>query len=319
MAGQDILSFLGSGEWVSGEEMASRQGISRAAVWKQIKSLKAKGYEIEASTKKGYRLARRTDLLDVDLILSGLKTKWLGKDICFRREVSSTNELAKSMTSVCQNGTVVLAEIQTQGRGRLSRPWASPPGGIWMSLVLKPQIPLAHAFRVNMAVSVAASKAIHNLYGLDTGIKWPNDLQVNERKICGILMEVSAEVDRLDYAVVGLGINANVDVSGFPEEWRSTSLRQELGREISRVELIQKILQEIEGAYEKMGSREIYEEWRGLSTTLGRQVRIISLEGDLTGEVVDLAEDGALLLMAKGGLKRMLAGDCVHLRPLEDL
>ena len=319
MAGQDILSFLGSGEWVSGEEMASRQGISRAAIWKQIKNLKAKGYEIEASTKKGYRLARKPDLLDADLIRFGLKTKWLGKDLCCRREVSSTNEVARSIASDCQNGTVVLAEIQTQGRGRLSRPWASPPGGIWMSLVLKPQMSLAQAFRVNMAVSVAASRAIQNLYGLDTGIKWPNDLLLNERKICGILMEVSAEVDRLEYAVVGLGINANVDVSGFPAEWRSTSLRQELGREVSRVELIQRILQEIEEAYEKMGSKEVYEEWRRRSVTLGRQVRITSVDGDLTGEAVDLAEDGALLLMAKGGLKRMLAGDCVHLRPLEDL
>jgi len=319
LAGQDILSFLGSGEWVSGEEMASRQGISRAAIWKQIKNLKAKGYEIEASTKKGYRLARKPDLLDADLIRFGLKTKWLGKDLCCRREVSSTNEVARSIASDCQNGTVVLAEIQTQGRGRLSRPWASPPGGIWMSLVLKPQMSLAQAFRVNMAVSVAASRAIQNLYGLDTGIKWPNDLLLNERKICGILMEVSAEVDRLEYAVVGLGINANVDVSGFPAEWRSTSLRQELGREVSRVELIQRILQEIEEAYEKMGSKEVYEEWRRRSVTLGRQVRITSVDGDLTGEAVDLAEDGALLLMAKGGLKRMLAGDCVHLRPLEDL
>ena len=187
-----------------------------------------------------------------------------------------------------------------------------------MSLVLKPQIPLAQAFRVNMAVSVAASRAIQNLYGLDTGIKWPNDLLVNERKICGILMEISAEVDRLEYAVVGLGINANVDVSGFPEEWRSTSLRHELGREVSRAELIQKILQEMEEAYEKMGSKEVYEEWRRRSVTIGRRVRITSVEGDMMGEAVDLAEDGALLLMAKGGLKRVLAGDCVHLRPLED-
>jgi len=298
--------------------MASRQGISRAAVWKQIKNLKARGYKIEASTKKGYRLAKKPDLLDADLIHSGLKTKWLGKDLCCRHEVSSTNEVARSIARDCQNGTVILAEIQTQGRGRLCRPWASPPGGVWMSLVLKPQMPLAQVFRVNMAVSVAVSRSIQALYGLNADIKWPNDLLINERKICGILMEVSAEVDRLEYAVVGLGINANVDVSGFPAEWNSTSLSQELGREVSRVELIQMILQEMEEAYEKMGSKEIYEEWRRRSTTLGRQVRITSLEGDLTGEAVDLAEDGALLLRAKEGLKRMVAGDCVHLRPLED-
>ncbi len=312
------MSLLGCGDWVSGEEMASRKGISRAAVWKQIKNLKAKGYEIEASTKKGYRLARMPDLLDADLIQYGLKTKWLGKDLRCHREVSSTNEVARSMARDCQSGTVILAEVQTQGRGRLCRPWASPPGGIWMSLVLKPQMPLAQVFRLNMVVSVAVSRSIQALYGLNADIKWPNDLLINERKICGILMEVSAEVDRLEYVVVGLGINANVDVSGFPAEWNSTSLSQELGREVSRVELIQMILQEMEEAYEKMGSQEIYEEWRRRSTTLGRQVRITSLEGDLTGEAVDLGQDGALLLKAKDGLKRMLAGDCVHLRPQED-
>jgi len=197
--------------------MASRQGISRAAVWKQIKNLKARGYEIEASTKKGYRLARKPDLLDADLIQSGLKTKWLGRDLCCRREASSTNEVARSMARDCRNGTVILAEVQTQGRGRLSRSWASPPGGIWMSLVLKPQIPLAQVFRLNMAASLAVSRSVQALFGLEAGIKWPNDLLVNERKICGILMEVSAEVDQLDYAVVGLGINANVDVQDFPQ------------------------------------------------------------------------------------------------------
>jgi BirA family biotin operon repressor/biotin-[acetyl-CoA-carboxylase] ligase len=318
LAGQDILSLLGCGDLVSGEEMASRQGISRAAVWKQIKNLKARGYEIEASTKKGYRLARKPDLLDADLIQYGLKTKWLGKDLRCHRAVSSTNEVARSMARDCQNGTVILAEVQTQGRGRLCRSWDSPPGGIWMSLVLKPQMPLAQVFRLNMAASLAVSRSIQALCGLEAGIKWPNDLLIDERKICGILMDVSAEVDRLEYAVVGLGINANVDVSGFPAEWNSTSLLQEMGREVSRIELIQMILQEIEEAYEKMGSKEIYEEWRRRSTTLGRQVRITSLEGDLTGEAVDLDEDGALLLRAKDGLKRMLAGDCVHLRPLED-
>ncbi|VVB68057.1 Putative biotin ligase [uncultured archaeon] len=312
------MSLLGSGDWVSGEEMASRQGISRAAVWKQIKNLKARGCEIEASTRKGYRLTRRPALLDADLIQCGLKTKWLGKDLRCHREVSSTNEVARSIARDCQNGTVILAEVQTQGRGRLCRPWASPPGGIWMSLVLKPQMPLAQVFRLNMAASLAVSRSIQALYGLEAGIKWPNDLLINERKICGILMDVSAEVDRLEYAVVGLGINANVDVSGFPAEWNSTSLWQELGREVSRVELIQRILQEIEEAYEKVASQEIYVEWRRRSTTLGRQVRITYQDGDLTGEAVDLAEDGALLLRTGEGLKRMLAGDCIHLRPQED-
>ncbi len=179
------------------------------------RNLRRRGYEIEASTKKGYHLTYKPDLLDADVIRSGLKTKWLGKDLRIFSEVNSTNEIAKSMASGSPNGTVILAETQTQGRGRLSRPWASPPGGVWMSLILKPEMPLASVYQINMAVSVAVSKAIFSLLGLKAGIKWPNDLLIRERKICGILMEISAEVGRLDYAVVGLGINANVGLSRF--------------------------------------------------------------------------------------------------------
>lgn len=326
--------------------MAARLGISRAAVWKQIRSLRKRGYEIESSTKKGYRLAGNCDILDADLIRSGLKTQWLGKDLRCFSEVTSTNEVARTIARECRNdainraangsartangtanigtvdetandGTVILAEVQTQGRGRLSRSWASPPGGIWMSLILRPQISLDRAYRINMAISVAICKALEGLYGLAAGIKWPNDLLIDEKKICGILMEVSAEVDRLEYVVVGIGINANVDVSGYPAEWRSTSLGQELGCGVSRVELIQKILLEIEKSYRHMDSKEIWEEWRSRSVTLGRQVRISSVSGDLLGRAVDLAEDGALMIQSRDGLHRVLAGDCIHLRALE--
>ncbi|NTV27824.1 MAG: biotin--[acetyl-CoA-carboxylase] ligase [Methanothrix sp.] len=318
MGREEILGFLGSGEWVSGEEMALRQGISRAAVWKQIRGLRLRGYEIMSSTGKGYRMANKPDLLDADIIRFGLETKWLGRDLRCFQEISSTNELAKEVARNSENGTVILAMIQTEGRGRLSRPWASPPGGIWMSLILKPKMPLSQVHQINMAVSVAVSKSIQNLYGLDAGIKWPNDILINERKVCGILMEVSAQVDRLDYAVVGLGINANVDVSGFPEEWKSTSIGHQLGGVISRAELIQKILLEVEAAYERMNSTEIYEEWRRRSITLGRHVRITSMTGDLIGVAEDLLKDGALCLKTKEGRKHVLAGDCIHLRPVEE-
>lgn len=314
MSSEEVLGFLGSGEWVSGEEIASRLGVSRAAVWKRIEGLRTKGYEIDACTKKGYRLSGKLAPLDAGLILSGLGTRWLGKDLRCYSEVESTNETARSIAPAAKNGTAILAETQAKGRGRLSRSWASPAGGVWMTLILKPEIPLAEAHRINMAVSVALAKAIRSLYGLNARIKWPNDLLIGDRKVCGILMEVSAEVDRLDYALVGIGINANVDVSGFSPEWRATSLSKELGREISRPELVQRLLQEIEEACDKMNSREVYEEWRGLSLTLGRHVCIASASGDVVGEAADLVENGALLLKTKDGIKRVLAGDCIHLR-----
>jgi BirA family biotin operon repressor/biotin-[acetyl-CoA-carboxylase] ligase len=308
---------MSSGEWVSGEEMALRQGISRAAVWKQIQGLRMRGYKIIASTRKGYLLADKPDFLDADLIRSGLKTKWMGRDMYCFLEISSTNEKAKNAAPNSEDGTVILAEIQTNGRGRLSRSWASPTGGIWMSLILKPKMPLARVYQINMAVSVAISKSIQALYGLEAGIKWPNDILIDERKVCGILMEVSAEVDSLDYAVIGIGINVNVDVSIFPDEWKSTSISYLLGESVSRIELIQKILQEIEEIYEKMDSIEVYEEWRRRSITLGKRVRIISDAYDLIGMAEDLLKDGTLCLKTKEGRKHVLAGDCIHLRALE--
>jgi BirA family biotin operon repressor/biotin-[acetyl-CoA-carboxylase] ligase len=294
--------------------MARKLSISRAAVFKQVKTLRQRGYEISSSSGKGYRLARKIDLLDADRIRGGLKTRWLGRDLQVIGQVSSTNAAAISGISSLPNGAVILAETQTEGRGRLSRPWASPPGGIWMSLVLKPIMPLNHVYQINMAVSVALCRALSDLFGLDVGVKWPNDLLIRQMKICGILMEVKAQVDRLDYAVVGLGLNANNDTSRFPAEWRSTSLAIELGHDIDRCDLICRILQEIEEACGNMGDIEIFEEWRRRSLTLNRHVLITSAAGELIGKAVDLAEDGALILQIGDERKRVLAGDCIHLR-----
>lgn len=316
--GSDLLSYLASGSWVSGEEIASNLGVSRAAVWKQVQALRTKGYQIESSTNKGYRLGANQDVLDHELIRRGLETDFVGKDLRYFREVRSTNETAREIAADCVNGTVVLAEVQTKGRGRLSRSWHSPSGGIWMSLVLKPEIPLAQAYRINMAVSVAIARAMLRLYGIRAGIKWPNDILVNDRKLCGILTEVSAETDRLEYAVVGVGINANVDVKDFAADWNATSLSIELDSQVSRTKLIQTLLAEIEKAYKQMGSKNTYLEWRDHSVTLGRRVRVTSSEGDIEGRAVHLSEDGALgiELVGKPGIRWIVAGDCVHLRAL---
>lgn len=340
MTSQEILSLLGSGEWVSGQEIADRLSVSRAAVWKQIQSLRKRGYAISSSTRKGYRLAERPDLLDADQIAGSLKTRWLGRSLKIYDTVTSTNAVAMSLAQQSPDGTVILAETQTQGKGRLSRSWASPPGGIWMSIMLKPQMPLSEVGRINMAVAVALCRAISALLGLEAVIKWPNDIliaehnedrkleqnredQKVERKVCGILTEMKAEVDRLDYVVVGVGLNANVDPSGFPEEWRSTSLAAEAGRPVPRADLICRILEEAEQAYEKAAgspeeAEQIFRQWQSLSATLGRRVRIASSSGDLVGLAAGLASDGALILEECGGEKiRILAGDCIHLRPAD--
>ena len=184
-----------------------------------------------------------------------------------------------------------------------------------MSLVLRPDIPLSRVYRINMAASVSICRAISRQLGLQAGIKWPNDILIQEQKVCGILMELGAQVDRLDYAVVGVGLNANNDIAAFPSQWRSTSLAAELGRSIDRCALIAAILNEMEKAIDDMESREVYEEWRSRSLSLGKRVRICSAEGDLIGQVLDLDQDGALILKQGGDRRRILAGDCIHLRP----
>lgn len=255
--------------------------------------------------------------LDKDQIISGLNTRWLGRDLRLYSQVASTNDIAQSLAQRGELSTVILAETQSEGKGRLSRSWESPPGGIWMSLILRPDIALAHACWINMAVSVAACRAISGLLDLDAGIKWPNDIMIEERKVGGILMEISSYGQHLDYAIVGLGINANIDPSVFPEEWMASSLSYESGQDVSRTSLIQRLLLELEEAYERIGGDEIYQEWRQRSVTLGRVVRIASNSGELVGVVEDLADDGAILLKTDGRLIAVLAGDCIHLREVE--
>ncbi len=307
----------GLGSWTSGQELAASLRISRAAVWKQVQSLRVEGYEIEAS-RSGYRLASMPDLLSEDLVKSGLKTKFVGRTVLSYPSLSSTNAEAKKIAPSADNGTVVLAEIQTIGRGRMERSWHSPKGGVWMSVILKPQIPPALAFRVNIAAAVSAARALEELYGLDVGIKWPNDLMVGEKKISGILTEIGAEMDSLNYAVVGIGINANLDPDSFPEDWNATSISRELGREVSRVDLVQRVLEEVEKACEEMTASfdRVMGEWSARSTTLGRRVRITTRNSEFEGRAETLEADGALLVRRDDGLgERVLAGDCVHLRP----
>jgi len=310
---QQILSFLQPGIWVSGEEIAGRLGVSRAAVCKKVRALRARGYRIDSAPRRGYRLLQ-ADFIDPERIRRSLQAKLVGRELHYFQEVESTNQVAGSLAESCPDGTVVLAEVQSRGRGRLARSWASPPGGIWMSIVLKPALPLAQVCRVNMAVSLAVTRALSRLYRLEGRIKWPNDILIEGRKVSGVLMEVRAELDRLDYVIAGVGLNVNLDPARFPAGWNATSISDQLGHNVDRTDLVAEILCRLEEAYLNLESREILEEWRALSATTGRIVRISSTEGDLEGEAVGLGEDGSLCIKTERGLQRVLAGDCLHLR-----
>lgn len=309
-----------AGRWTSGQDLAEALGISRAAVWKAVESLRAEGYEIEAS-RRGYRMRSAPDLLREEVVKAGLATEFVGRTFIYHPTLASTNAEAKRIAPSAEDGTVVVAEVQTAGRGRMERPWSSPRGGVWMSVILKPDIPPALAFRVNIAASVAVARALAALYRLDVKIKWPNDLTVGEKKVCGILTEIGAEMDTLDYAVVGIGINANLDPASLPEGWKATSISREAGGDIQRVELVQRALEELERCYGKMKTSFdlIHQEWSSRSSTLDRRVKIITRSCEFEGTAEALEADGALLVRKDdGSMEKVLAGDCVHLRSAMD-
>ncbi len=274
---------------------------------------------IKSSTREGYTLAGSPDVLAPAEIKAGLKTSMIGKNIHYFKETESTNILARDMAGSVDEGTVVIAESQTEGRGRMGRKWISPEGGIWLSVVLKPRMQPLHAPRITLLAGVAVAKTIRS-YELLAKIKWPNDVLINGKKVCGILTEIGAEMDSIQYVVVGVGIDANVDTETFPEDFRdsSTSLKNELGHDIDRVEFVQRLLSELEFLYlkfQKEGFLSIMEEWRSMSATIGEWVKITTQTRAIYGEAIGVDSEGALILETdEGKLEKIVAGNCEHLR-----
>lgn len=307
------------GEPVSGERLAHELSVSRTAIWKHIQALRDKGYTIDSSTNLGYSLVNSPDLLTPGEIKAGLTTGVIGKDIKYFDETESTNIIAREIAGSVEEGTVVIAESQTGGRGRMGRKWISPEGGVWLSIILKPMIQPVYAPRITLLAGVSVAKTIRS-YGIEARIKWPNDVLINEKKVCGILTEIGAEIDMIDYIIVGIGIDANVDTESFPEEFResSTSLKKELGYAINRVEFVQRLLGEFEALYlkfQKEGFPPILEEWRRMSATIGEWVKITTQNRTIYGEAVGVDNEGALILeTGEGKLEKIVAGNCEHLR-----
>lgn len=305
-----------SQDYLSGEEISRQLAVSRTAVWKHIQELKNHGYEIEAHPRKGYRLKSRPDLLLPEEIRAGLATQLLGKQIVHFYDTSSTNNEAKRLAADdAVEGTIVVSEAQTLGRGRLNRGWFSPPGGgVWVSVILRPPFPPQEAPKCTLMAAVATVEAIREASGLNCGIKWPNDILWQGRKLVGILTEMSAEMDAINFVVLGIGINVSLQESDFPEELRNIGASVSMGaeREVSRVEVLQKLLERLEYWYQVVkqeGFEPVLEAWRRESVTLGQPVRVLAGEETYDGVAEELAEDGSLLVRTEKGLRRVLAGD----------
>ena len=221
-------------EFLSGEKISDALQVSRAAVWKHIEALRQEGYQIEARPKRGYRLIYRPDRLAPEEVAPLLTTRRFGREIHYERTVPSTQPLAHQWAREgAGEGALVLAEEQTAGRGRLGHSWYAPAkSGIWMSLILRPPIPLVHASQLTLVASIGVARALSDTTGLSLSIKWPNDLLIGDKKVCGILTELRGEQDRVDYIVLGIGINVNIVTDQWPEELRerATSLAIASGR-----------------------------------------------------------------------------------------
>ena len=238
-----------SDEYISGEDLSSMLKVSRAAIWKHIEKLRKEGYRIDAVPNLGYKLVSLPDRMLSHELQWGLDTKIIGRRIFYYEKAESTNTLAyKFAQEGLEEGTVVVAEMQTKGKGRLGREWISPKGaGVYLSCILRPRILPLEVPKITLVSAVATVKAIREFSGLNASIRWPNDILVDHKKVCGILTEMKAEQDRVDFIIVGIGINVNTSTKELPAE--ASSLKEELGRSLSRVELGKIILNQLERYY----------------------------------------------------------------------
>jgi BirA family biotin operon repressor/biotin-[acetyl-CoA-carboxylase] ligase len=307
MKGQILDALRVCGGYLSGEMLSQRLGVSRVSIWKHIRSLRKDGYIIQASPR-GYMLISSPDLL------LPYEFPDLEQRIRYFSEIGSTMDTARGLARKgAPEGTIVIGESQTFGRGRLSRDWLSPQGGIYFTFILRPKMSPAYAPRINLMAAVAVAASIRKLFALEIELKWPNDVLISGKKVCGILGEMDAEVDAVNFVNIGIGINANNSVARF--EKTAISLKEVLGREISRKEFLSALIGEIERRRRLLMKADLLEEWSELSATLSKEVTVISLAEELTGQAVDIDSTGALILKTRdGSLRTILSGDCIHLR-----
>ncbi|BDG07235.1 biotin--[acetyl-CoA-carboxylase] ligase [Anaeromyxobacter paludicola] len=318
-----VLSFLAEAgdAFVSGEAMSGKLGLSRAAVWKHVESLRERGYRIDAVAARGYRLVAIPDRLSPLEVGPLLNTHDVGRPLHYFEEVGSTSDVAKQLAEEgAEHGEVVVAEAQTAGRGRRGRSWFSAAGrNLAFSVILRPDLPPQRASELTLVASVALCQAVRDA-GVEAGIKWPNDLVYQDRKLAGILTEMEAEADRVHWVVLGVGVNVNVREAELPEDLRpiATSLAEARGEPVPRALFLAAALTRLEewlDRHAEEGFGPIRAAWRDFSDTLGREVSVRLGDRELVGTAEDIDDAGALLVRTGGGLERVLSGDVQLLRP----
>ena len=305
-----------SGGYVSGQELSERFGVSRTAVWKNIRQLQEEGYVIEAVTNKGYRIVSSPDILTSEEVSSRIDTKMAGCEVVCLESVDSTNQVVKKMAEEgAREGTLVIADRQTAGKGRSGRVWETPRGSaVAMTLLLRPPLPPERISMVTLVMGMAVAEAVRETTGLDAGLKWPNDVVIGSKKVCGILTEMSAEMTCVNYIVIGVGINVNM--TSFPEEISgiATSLALESKKEWPRAPLIACVMKHFEAFYEAFlesgDLAPLKERYNRLLVNAGREVKVMDPQGSYTGTASGIDDLGRLIVTdSEGRIKEVYAGE----------
>jgi len=307
-----------SGAYVSGEELSRVVGVSRTAIWKEIQKLRSEGYKILAQPHTGYHLVGIPDRMIPQELTWNLPTQRIGRRVYAYETTESTMNVAHRLAGAGEpEGSVVVAEGQERGRGRLGRNWVSPKGkGIYASVILRPALQLSEAPLMTLMAAVAVAKAVQDQTGLIPEIKWPNDLLIDGKKVSGILTELSGELNRIHYVIIGIGLNVNTPASSLPSH--ATSLAEQAGRKIDRVAVARSLLVELDRVYRLFSQRQfgsILESWRQFAGFLGKRVRVVIEGRSVDGQAMDVDSSGALMVRTDAGFVESLpAGEVLVVR-----
>jgi len=312
-----ILNELkNNADYISGETLSSILNVSRAAIWKHIKNLKAKGYLIDGVSNKGYKLISSPDLIDKSEVLSLTRTSIVGKNIIYFDDIDSTNIKGKELAQKnIEDGSLIIAEKQTLGNGRFNRKWVSPNGGLWFSLVLRPNIPPTEAPKITQIAAASIYKTLKGL-NINSTIKWPNDILVNDKKLCGILAEMKCDMDQVHYLILGVGINVNINENDFDESIKptATSLKIQFNKQFNRNKILAEFLNHFEILYNKflttLDLSETIFICKTNSNIFGKKAKLITYNNEEIVTCVSLSDAGDLIVKdSLGNEKAVLTGE----------
>ena len=318
-----VLSFFQThdSEYLSGQDLSDVLKISRVAVWKHIKKIQTLGYKIESKQKLGYRLIDDTEKLLPWEITQDLKTKLIGKRVYYFEEIDSTQNFAQNIAAdKKENGTIIIAEKQTSGRGRLDRKWTSPKGGIWFSLIIHPKFDVSSSTLIPILSAVALSKSIKSVLDIETEVKWPNDITMNGKKVAGVLVDASFQTNSIDYLILGIGINFDIDAKKLEKRLTKTpnfygidSLRGKENKTPPKTLLKEFLLQFEKNLFQldKGEKSKIIKEWTKRAAGIGKKITINTSNGKISGISQGIDNDGALKIKTKNETKKIYVGDVV--------